>query len=873
MDTKQLNDALNELFDEKNHRVIFWNDPGQDFLSIIDDQSLALADGVELIRLDQAGAFESKIRMECDEPETKFLVYAPTEEPAYEDDWLLDIRLYSHSFRADKASIILDELGLNNQHLRSHIALRRKFFDSKERVAKLKNHVMPDDNAADLDRKMLTVVTKGDQPELFNTVRTLFHALSAESELDINQPPAVWEQIEKYDLDAPFWQMVKTEFGYSEETPSLGNLLVRLFVADFTQHLESDMPEALLNLQLPPAGRSNAVVCLAQWRDSSSKARSYDILSEEVAEEIHLSSHLEGKGVSELMDVMTFQAVEKAICRNLRDRVKATTETINAEDIRQIASRRQAGHWVSLSVPGADLVPRRAWRAVYNALVYAADFFELRNRHQDGFAYDDASAMYHGYEEQLFRFDQLYRHFCEAADIVEAQSWDVLKDVREQVETCYVNWFTTSLALCWGKFIDSGLLKEWRIDHVPLQHRFFKNHVQPRLDEAENRKAFVILSDALRYEAAEELARELNGKYRIKAELGSQLGVLPSYTRLGMASLLPHETLAYNGKGEVLLDGKPTISSDQREVILAPFDGLVVGANELLAMKKEEGRELVSGKRVVYIYHDHIDAIGDDRKTEGETFDAVRKAIDELGDLVRYVVNSLNGNYVVVTADHGFLFTETKPAETDKSKLSDKPPGTIVAKKRYLVGKDLGDSDEVWHGDTAITADAEGGMEFWIPKGTNRFHFMGGARFIHGGAMLQEVVVPVITIRHKKGKSAQETKTKQVTIHVLGTTHKITTPRHRFELIQVEAVGERIKPVTLKVAIYEGSEPVTNIEAVTFDSTSDNMEGRKKSIILVLRDRSYDKATKYRLILRDADTDIEQQSVDVIIDRAFRDDF
>ena len=42
---------------------------------------------------------------------------------------------------------------------------------------------------------------------------------------------------------------------------------------------------------------------------------------------------------------------------------------------------------------------------------------------------------------------------------------------------------------------------------------------------------------------------------------------------------------------------------------------------------------------------------------------------------------------------------------------------------------------------------------------------------------------------------------------------------------------------------------------------------------LVLQDRKYNKQTKYRLVLRDADTDIERQSVDVIIDRAFTDDF
>ena len=83
-----------------------------------------------------------------------------------------------------------------------------------------------------------------------------------------------------------------------------------------------------------------------------------------------------------------------------------------------------------------------------------------------------------------------------------------------------------------GPFADPNgatkLLKNWEIEGVKNQQRFFQEHVQTRLDEAENRKAFVIISDALRYEAAQELTEELNGKYRYEAELLTQLGVLPS---------------------------------------------------------------------------------------------------------------------------------------------------------------------------------------------------------------------------------------------------------------------------------------------------------------------------------------------------------
>ena len=36
--------------------------------------------------------------------------------------------------------------------------------------------------------------------------------------------------------------------------------------------------------------------------------------------------------------------------------------------------------------------------------------------------------------------------------------------------------------------------------------------------------------------------------------------MLPSYTALGMASLLPHKTLAYKRTGDVLVDGMPIAS-------------------------------------------------------------------------------------------------------------------------------------------------------------------------------------------------------------------------------------------------------------------------------------------------------------------------
>lgn len=868
-DLNQVHTALTRLFNDDGQRIIFWNDPDQEFANSL--SSIAL-NGVTVLRLDEVGSLETKFRLEREDPDGMYLLYSPTEEPDYEDDWLLDVRLYSRSFRADRASILVQELGLINQHLRSHIAERRKFFDAKDRLQKLKNLVAPDDAAADLDRKMMSVVTRADQPELFNLVRTIFHAWT-EGEIDLDNPPTAWAQLEKFDLDTPFWSMVKATFGHEEENPTLKNFLLRLMLTDYAYHLKGDVPQSIRGLLLPRIGWSNAVVCLAQWRDSSSKGSSYDRLSAEVAAILKIEDHLPDLEIEQLLDVMTFLAVEKRIASALREQVQTTAETINADDVRAVAIRRQAGHWASLTVADSSEAPRRALHAVYDALVAAADFYDLRNHHKAGFDYPDAATMYRAYESDLYQFDQLYRHFCEAADTAEEQGWNVVKPLRADIEAHYVNWYLTNLALAWGKFIEpsGGLLTKWQIPKVPNQYGFYDRNVQPWLDEADNRRAFVIISDAFRYEAAQELATELNGKYRFEATLASQLGVLPSYTSLGMASLLPHKTLAYKGT-DVLVDGQSSTASG-RDGILQAVGGMACKWDDLMAKKKDEGREFVKDKRVVYIYHNTVDATGDDGKTEGKTFQAVRTAIDELASLVGYIVNNLNGNHVIITADHGFLFTETARVETDKSKLKEKPDSTILAKKRYLLGPNLPDCDEAWHGRLSVTAGADDGMEFWIPKGANLFHFVGGARFVHGGAMPQEIVVPVVTVKHIRGKSAQDTKTKPVTVQVLGTNHRITTGQHRFQLIQMDAVSDRVKPITLRIAVYEGEEPVTDIQTVKFESSSGNLDERKKWVSLVLKDRQYNKKTPYRLVLRDAETGIEQQSVEVIIDRAFTDDF
>lgn len=861
MDNEKIKSGLSSLFD-KGQRIVFWHDPDGEFAEML--PNLELMD-VSVLRIDETPTLEAKVAIELEQPDTRFLIYEIGEQPAPEKDWLLDIRLYADQFAADRSSMILKELGLHQQSLRNHISARSKFFASKERMGRIAKLLEPNDDEAVIDKKIMATILRVEQPEFFTIVRALFHTIP-KADLDIL--PSEWDEFDKFSIADAFWSQAEESFGYAEDEPSLKNLLIRLMVTDFDHRVPHGIPKSLQHLLLPKSRATNAVVCMGQWRDSASFHDSFDALSAAVAEAIKLDNHLSDMELDALQDVNTFLMVEKYIASRLRDRVIDTADAVNVDAVRDIALRRQDGYWANKALVSSFNAPRDALSHVYDALVAGAELFDLRNKHGSGFSYPSAKSFYDAYAKDLYRFDQLYRHFCEAADFAEAAGWDILKLLRDKVEDCYGNWYIANLALKWGDHVEKELISKWQIEGIHPQQKFFTRHA----DKGSDRRAFVIISDAFRYEAAQELTDQLNGKYRFTANLSSMLGVLPSYTGLGMAALLPHKQLTYADNGTVLVDGKSSSGIANRQKILDSVKGVAVKADDFMAMKKDEGREFIKPYQVVYIYHNQIDQTADTGNEE-KAFNAVRTTIDEIGSMVTKIINNLNGNYIAITADHGFLFQESAPTETDKNAIADKPSGTVIPKKRYLLGKNLPDNDKAYHGSTATTAGADGDMEFWVPKGSNRFHFVGGSRFIHGGAMLQEIMVPLIEVVQLKGKSAQKTKTKHVGISVLGSNLKITTNRYKFKFIQTEAVSDRVKPLTVKVAIFEDGDPITNMETITFDNTSSDMNEWRKEIWLTLAKRTFSKKSQYQLILRNAETGVEETRMDVIIDLAFENDF
>ena len=762
MQIDQLQKGLESKFAES--RIVFWYDPEQSFAESLTELTLA---GVQPVNVAQQSLLALKKRIELDEPETQFLLYCPYEEPVAEKDWLLDIRLYSEQFFADTSSILLNELGITRMSLRGHLRQRNAFFGSKKRLEGLRKWVTEDEDEHSLDRKMIAVLAKADSASLTDIILKLMDEYAGsgqesgqESDQAGDSLPLL-EQLDKYELTPTLWAYLATAYGYDSESPSWPEFTRKLFCTELWAQVDTPDKDWLLsNVLRTASGRSNAMALLVGWRDRRAYAPSHDNIAAFLGQQLDIATRCGNYAPEALLECETFEAIEQAIIRGLVRNLLDSSARLDRSRFEEALSKRMTGHWCQTN-------PK--YRSIYDALKAAELLLHLRQEYVDGFHYDSAKAMYAAYTSDLYRFDQAYRLFNEHADSLFSKGAEILRKLDETLEDLYVNWYLYELGRTWDGLIEADqLMAQWKLPGIASQQEFYRKRVKGILDSTKAQRVFVIISDALRYEIAEELVSRINDEKRFKAEIDSQLGVLPSYTQLGMAALLPHSTLSYKPQqgAAVYVDDQSTAGLDNRQAVLNSVNGIAVKAKDLMAWSNQEGREQVRGKQVVYIYHDTIDAIGDKLPTEDRTFSACRDAIGELRDLVARVINRLNGSRILLTADHGFLFQQRSLEESDKTGLASKPCDAIEAKKRYILGQQLSSqafaTESGWRGRVAVSAGSSCDTEFLLPKGANRFHFVGGAKFVHGGAMLQEICVPVVTIQELQKEQADKYAKKKV---------------------------------------------------------------------------------------------------------------
>ncbi|EBN0931239.1 BREX-1 system phosphatase PglZ type A [Salmonella enterica] len=848
------------------HRIVFWHDPDKRFLEELDNLEL---ENVTLLDMTDQSQLAVKKRIEIDEPEQQFLLWFPHDAPPKEFDWLLDIRLYSTEFHADFAAITLNTLGIPQLGLREHIQRRKAFFSTK-RLSALKGLVTEQENEASLDKKMVAVIagvkTAKTEEILFSLI-TQYVNQQKDDDSDLENTLAM---LKRHDLEGVLWDILNQEMGYQAEHPTLENLILKLFCTDLSAQADPQKREWLeKNVLATPSGRASALAFMVTWRADRRYKEAYDYCAQQMQDALRPEDQYRLSSPYDLHECETTLSIEQTIIHALVTQLLEESTTLDREAFKKLLSERQSKYWCQT---------RQEYCAIYDALRQAERLLNLRNRHIDGFHYQDSATFWKAYCEELFRFDQAYRLFNEYALLVHSKGAMILKSLDDYIEALYSNWYLAELSRSWNKVLETeNRMQEWRIAGVPRQQNFYNEVVKPQFNNPQIKRVFVIISDALRYEVAEELGNQINTEKRFTAELRSQLGVLPSYTQLGMAALLPHDEICYQpGSGDIVYaDGLSTSGTPNRDTILKKYKGMAVKSDDLLKWKNQQGRDLTRDYEVVYIWHNTIDAMGDSASTEEKTFEACRNAVVELKDLVTRVINRLHGTRIIVTADHGFLFQQQPLSGQDKTTLQIKPDNTIKNHKRFIIGHQLPADDFCWKGKVADTAGVSDNSEFLIPKGIQRFHFSGGARFVHGGAMLQEVCVPVLQVKAlQKTAAEKQPQRRPVDIVKHHPLIKLVNNIDKVSLLQTHPVGELYEPRTLNIFIVDNANNVVSgKERICFDSDNNTMEKRVRDVTLKLIGANFNRRNEYWLILEDAQTETGYQKYPVIIDLAFQDDF
>jgi hypothetical protein len=340
----------------------------------------------------------------------------------------------------------------------------------------------------------------------------------------------------------------------------------------------------------------------------------------------------------------------------------------------------------------------------------------------------------------------------------------------------------------------------------------------------------IIISDALRYEVATELMQKLASTSTAhRLDLQVRRAMLPTETKFCKNAMLPHRTLELQG-ADMSVDGTVLATIDQRRAHLKKYGEkyYAISYEELMDGPVMSKREIFKQYSLVYIYHDTIDRASHSQ-SPFEVIAACRKAIEELAVLIPRVLASWNVTNLIVTSDHGFIYNDQTFEEKDKHSITD---DYIEKKTRYYLTHNKESVEGITkfplHEVSAIKCNEPTFIA--VPSGTNRLAAQGGYNFAHGGATLQEMLIPVIV-----GHKGKQTKTEKVGVSLMSHNLQMVSSRVKFQLIQSEAVSQSLMKREVVCCVYNGDQPVTEEKKVMLDSPdAANLNNRVFEVALTL---------------------------------------
>lgn len=751
----------------ENHRIVFWYDENGDTGNLFDAINI---DGVEKVRYDDNG-FTLKYEMTEKNPKQKFLVYWAGERPDDEVNWLLDLQLSGASFSADSFSLYASESHVNVLLREKVIKRYEKFFNEKKNRDAIANCLHGDENEEEVVWQILNVVTNND-----GSMDGLLYKLFKE-EAEDKQP--LYSKLDKYGLTAALWQEITKHFNYKDNR-SVRDLLIWMFRIDmnYKLHVDTNAP-------------ANVLLFMSKWKDSKLHGDLFKQWSNQLEKDLGIRDEVSDMHLTaeQMLPCDTFFAVLGLIANEAAKRVQE--KTITPTDFSNWIHQLQNNIFY-------DSV-----KDYFEALLHACTMMNLID--STDLTVESAKQGFESYYKHWYRIDQEYRLFLQEAKLTKGLAQ--LKPIEKKVIKKYTTDYLYPLSLQWQKHVDS--MDKWSIEGVMSQQNFYKNYVQKYATPYLKSDLFVVISDGMRYESMMELQKRINALNFFTTKMEQpMLGMLPSYTQLGMAALLPHENLEVKeGSAVIYADGQSTAGSDNRLKILQNkySKSCVLKAEDFLAKPRSYWREYFKEYDIVYIYSNTIDKAGHENHLETE------KELDNLIEITMKIYNA-NRTNIIFTADHGYIYQNDEQLESDFVDYT--PPADAWAKdRRFIIGKELSENSAVntW---TAQQIGLAGDMMVQTTKGLGRIRISGaGKNYIHGGTMPQEIAVPVLIANRSR-----KTDIKKVDVDIIGSARKILTGNINISFYQMEEVSEKVKPLELRIGFYDkDNNPISDIFTQTFN--------------------------------------------------------
>ena len=814
-------------------RIIFWYDEDQEFADKLDEIVL---ENAKTVILTGSNAFAVKKLLNHDDLTSNYLVYSPVSYDRQDDNWLLDIELYSEEFRADLISIWMDEMDIPpTPAMRKQVKHYRKYFNAKDRRARIVAQNKIPSTPAQLHMAVMAAICGLKNPQPNQIIRSVFRA-----GLDV-QNNATYREFINYGSEDAFWAMVRQGCGFYEEEHDLGRLAIHLLLTASTRTLR---PEYLAGLDsfISMPHQAYCYDFISEWLHGEDREQLYDVACY-VEDEAHLHQRFAKLAVDDLVNTECFPCINEVILTKLMTEI--SNHIIDVDTISTTVEKRRTCAWYE------------PFENFYDGLLQVANMQRFFKEHSAGFHTADAKGIWKEYTENYYQMDTYYRlfhlSFQKSLETSNILLDDLFKHVADKVEGLYSHWFLGGLGNNWSDVCADELEQYGKVLEIAKQEDFYRSRIKNS-----DTRVFVIISDALRYEVAASLADQLRRETQSKVSLSSMQSIFPSITKFGMAALLPHKELSAEVRNDILTvfaDAQSTASTNRDKVLKNENPSSVaLQYKNIIGMKRAERSALVKGMDVVYLYHDTIDDAS--HTSDTSVFPACDKAISELKNLVRIIVNEFGGTRIMITADHGFLYTYSPLTEDDKVDKTSFNGMDVEYGRRYAIMQKGAAPKYLM---PVKFLDGKSEFDGFAPRESIRIKMNGGGlNFVHGGISLQEMVVPVIEYRYLRNDSMeykrnkQKYDTKPVTVSLLSANRKISNMIFSLNFYQKDAVGDNREATTYLVYFTdESGKQISDVQKIIADKTSDNGADRTFRCNFNLKSLKYSNTATYYLVIAD----------------------